>query len=207
MSPKSQLALRIAALGGGLLLFGVSIGLMVRANLGLGPWDVLHQGLAERTGVSMGWIVNGTAVLVLLAWIPIRERPGIGTLCNVLLIGPFVDLTLAVLPEQTNLPLRIALLVGGIVGLAAATGLYVGAGFGPGPRDGLMTGLAKRGYSIRVVRTLIEIVVLVIGWFLGGTVGIGTLLFALTIGPLVHVLAPRLAIVPIDSPNPVRKKA
>lgn len=207
MSPKSRLALRIVALGGGLLLFGVSIGLMVRANLGLGPWDVLHQGLAERTGISMGWIVNATAVLVLLAWIPLRERPGIGTLCNVLLIGPFVDLTLAVIPEQSNLPIRIALLAVGIVGLAAATGLYVGAGFGPGPRDGLMTGLAKRGYSIRIARTVIEVAVLIIGWLLGGTVGIGTLLFALTIGPLVQLLAPRLAIVPIDSPNPVRKKA
>jgi uncharacterized membrane protein YczE len=207
VSPKSRLALRIAALGGGLFLFGVSIGLMVRADLGLGPWDVLHQGIAERTGISMGWVVNGTAVIVLLAWIPIRERPGIGTLCNVLLIGPFVDLTLAVLPEQTNLAVRIALLAAGIVGLAAATGLYVGAGFGPGPRDGLMTGLAKRGHSIRVVRTAIEVAVLVIGWLLGGTVGIGTLLFALTIGPLVHLLAPRLAIVPIGSPNPARKKA
>jgi uncharacterized membrane protein YczE len=207
VSPKSRLALRIAALGGGLFLFGVSIGLMVRADLGLGPWDVLHQGIAERTGISMGWVVNGTAVIVLLAWIPIRERPGIGTLCNVLLIGPFVDLTLAVLPEQTNLAIRIALLAAGIVGLAAATGLYVGAGFGPGPRDGLMTGLAKRGHSIRVVRTAIEVAVLVIGWLLGGTVGIGTLLFALTIGPLVHLLAPRLAIVPIGSPNPARKKA
>lgn len=206
MSPKSRLALRIAALGGGLFLFGVSIGLMVRADLGLGPWDVLHQGIAERTGISMGWVVNGTAVLVLLAWIPIRERPGIGTLCNVLLIGPFVDLTLAVLPEQTTLAVRIPLLLAGIVGLAAATGLYVGAGFGPGPRDGLMTGLAKRGHSIRVVRTAIEVAVLLIGWLLGGTVGIGTLLFALTIGPLVHLLAPRLAIVPLDSPNPARKK-
>lgn len=207
MSSKFRLPLRIATLLGGLFLFGVSIGLLVRSGLGLDPWDVLHQGIAERTGLSMGWVVNGTAVLVLLVWIPLRERPGAGTIANVVLVGPFVDLTLLVVPEQTNLLVRIAFMVAAIVGIAVATGLYVGAGLGPGPRDGLMTGLAKRGYSVRVVRTGIEVTVLAIGWLLGGTVGIGTVLFAVSIGPLVHVLLPRLAMMRPASPQPVKENA
>jgi uncharacterized membrane protein YczE len=178
----------------GLVLFGASLALMLRSGLGLGPWDVLHQGLAERTGLPIGQVVIGVAVVVLLLWFPLRQRPGFGTVSNVIVVGLAVDGTLAVLPQPHQLALRTAYLVLGILANAVATGLYIGAGLGPGPRDGLMTGFARRGYSIRLVRTLIELSVLAIGWLLGGTVGVGTLLYAVTIGPLVGVLLPRLTI-------------
>jgi uncharacterized membrane protein YczE len=174
----------------GLALYGVSVAVMVKADLGLNSWDVLHQGLSRRTGVPMGWVINGVGVLVLLAWLPLRQRPGYGTLANVVLVGLVAQVALDVLPDVRSLGWRWALLVAAIAGNAVATGLYVGAGMGPGPRDGLMTGLAARGHSIRAVRTTIELTVLAAGWLLGGTVGVGTLLYALTIGPLVHRLIP-----------------
>ncbi|MFI6598606.1 YitT family protein [Nonomuraea sp. NPDC050536] len=177
---------RYVRLGAGLALFGASIALMVRAGLGLDSWDVLHQGLAERTGLPLGLIINGTALLVLLAWIPLRQRPGIGTIANVALVGLAAQVSLAVLPTPHHLAVRVGLLAAAIVLNAFATALYIGAGLGPGPRDGLMTGLAARGHSIRAVRTAIELAVLALGWLLGGTVGAGTLLYAVSIGPLVQ---------------------
>ncbi len=185
---------RLIHLYGGLVLFGVSIALMLDAGLGLSPWDVLHQGLAERSGLRFGWIVIGVSAVVLLLWIPLRERPGIGTISNVVVVGLAADAAAALLPEPEHLAVRAAFLAAGIVGNGVATALYVGAGLGPGPRDGLMTGLAKRGHSIRVVRTSIELTVLTAGWLLGGTVGIGTVLYAVSIGPIIHVLLPRLTV-------------
>lgn len=187
-----RLPRRLVQLYVGLALFGVSLALMVRAGLGLGPWDVLHQGISRNTGLSIGIVVNLTAVAVLLLWIPLRQRPGFGTLSNVVVVGLVTDATLALVPAPHGLPLRIALLVVGILANAVATGLYVGAGLGPGPRDGLMTGLAARGHSIRLMRTLIEISVLAAGWLLGGSVGLGTVAYALAIGPLVGFLLPRM---------------
>jgi uncharacterized membrane protein YczE len=189
----SSLPTRLAQLYVGLACFGVSLALMVRARLGLGPWDVLHQGLAERLGLRIGWVVIGVGAAVMLAWIPLRERPGIGTLSNLVVIGLVADAALNVIGEPEPLAARIALLAAGILGTALGTGLYVGAGLGPGPRDGLMTGLARRGWSIRAVRTGIEVTVLALGFLLGGSVGIGTVAFALGIGPLVHVALPLFA--------------
>lgn len=174
----------------GLWVFGASVALLVRAGLGLDPWDVLHQGISERTGISLGVVVIAASFLVLALWVPLRQKPGIGTVANVLLVGLSVDATLAVLPPTTELPWQIALLVAGILGNGLATGLYIGAGLGPGPRDGLMTGLAARGISIRLARTAIEVAVLAVGWLLGGTVGVGTVAYALAIGPLAHVFVP-----------------
>jgi uncharacterized membrane protein YczE len=187
-----RLPRRLVQLYAGLALFGVSLALMLRAQLGLGPWDVLHQGISRHTGLSIGIVVNLTAVAVLLLWIPLRQRPGFGTLSNVVVVGFVTDGTLALLPAPHGLTLRIALLVVGILANAVATGLYVGAGLGPGPRDGLMTGLAARGHSIRLMRTLIEVAVLAVGWLLGGSVGVGTVAYALAIGPLVGFLLPRM---------------
>lgn len=163
---------------------------MVRARLGLGPWDVLHQGLARHTGLAIGTWVIIVGAAVLLLWWPLRQRPGIGTLCNVVIVGLALNVSLDLMPDPRSLGLRWAYLVGGTVLNGIATGAYIGAALGPGPRDGLMVGLANRGHSIRVVRTIIEVSVLVIGWALGGTVGIGTVLFALSIGPIAHVTIP-----------------
>jgi uncharacterized membrane protein YczE len=175
----------------GLALYGFSIGLMVRANLGLSPWDVLNEGLSERTGLSFGMIVNIIGATVLLLWIPLRQRPGIGTISNVLLIGVFADLSLWLLPSAASLPGGLVMLLLGVFLTGVATGAYIGAGLGPGPRDGLMTGLVRRtGASVRVIRTGIELVVLAIGWSLGGTVGLGTVVFAFGIGPIVHRMLP-----------------
>ena len=187
----------------GLILFGVSMALMVAAGLGLDPWDVFHQGVARATGLRLGWVVIAAGALVLLLWIPLRQRPGLGTVSNVIVVGLAVDAALDVLPGPRALPVRVAYLLVGIVANAVATGLYLGAGLGPGPRDGLMTGLARRGYSVRVVRTAIELAVLAAGWALGGTVGVGTVLYAASIGPLVHLLIPRLA----AGPRPARMAA
>src|SRR5262245_11190071 len=189
MSPR-----RLVQLHAGLLLFGLSIALLVRARLGLDSWDVLHQGLARRTGLPLGWVINGVGLLVLAAWLPLRQRPGYGTVANVVLVGLATDAVLAVLPSPSHLAERWATLLAAILVNAVATGLYIGAGLGPGPRDGLMTGLAARGFSIRRARTTIEIGVLATGWLLGGTVGIGTLIYALTIGPLVHLLLPLVSV-------------
>jgi uncharacterized membrane protein YczE len=179
-------ARRLTQLLAGLALFGASVGCLLRSGLGLDPWDVLHQGLAQRTGWSIGAIVIGVSVIVLAAWVPLRQRPGIGTVCNVLLVGLAVDAALAVLPVSGSMPHRCLYLAAGILLNGVATGLYVGAGLGPGPRDGLMTGLAARGHSLMRARTVIELTVLAAGWLLGGDVGVGTALYAICIGPLAH---------------------
>jgi uncharacterized membrane protein YczE len=173
------------------------MGVMVRATLGLDPWDVLHFGLTKVLGgaLSYGTVITAMSVVVLLLWIPLRQRPGFGTVANTLVIGWTTDLTLRLLPPVDQLATRIVFLVVAIVGNAVAGALYIGAGLGPGPRDGLMTGLVRRtGRSVRLIRTCIEITVLGIGWLLGGPVGIGTVCYALAIGPLVHVLLPRLTV-------------
>ncbi|CAN5328391.1 membrane protein [soil metagenome] len=165
----------------------------MQADLGLASWDVLHQGVADTMDVSIGLVVIATSVLVLVLWAPLRQRPGVGTLANVVLVGLSLDVSIAVLPAPTDLAWRVAFLVAGIVGNGIATGLYIGAGLGPGPRDGLMTGLAARGLSLRVARTGIEAAVLLLGWGLGGTVGIGTIAYAVAIGPLSHTFIPLFA--------------
>ena len=182
----SELRRRVPRLIGGLVLFGIGIGLMVRADLGLAPWDVLHQGVAERTGIPMGQVTILTGLVVLLLWIPLRERPGLGTLANVLVIGVVVDATLAVVDQPDALWLRVLFLVVGIYLFGPGSGLYIGARLGPGPRDGLMTGIAQRGVTVRLARTAVELGALAIGFALGGTVGLGTVLFALAVGPNVH---------------------
>jgi uncharacterized membrane protein YczE len=174
----------------GLALYGLSAALLVEANLGLDPWDVLHQGIARRVGITIGVSTIAISAVVLLLWIPLRQRPGLGTLSNAVLIGVAIDASLYLLPRPDQALLRAGFLVGGIVLNGIATGLYIGAGLGPGPRDGLMTGLAARGRSIRVVRTGIEVIVLALGFALGGSVGVGTVAYALLIGPLAHVTIP-----------------
>lgn len=184
----------------GLVAYGVAIGMMLRAGLGVSPWDVLNQGINLQTGLPFGLVVVLVGGLVLLLWIPLRERPGIGTVLNVLLIGPSAELGLWLVPQQTVLWQQVLVFAGGLTLLALATGLYVGARFGPGPRDGLMTGLhARTGKPIWMVRTGIELVVLVTGFLLGGTVGVGTLAFAVLIGPMVNVTLPLLR-VPVATP-------
>lgn len=188
---------RLVQLFAGLLLYGASLAFLVRAELGLAPWDVLHQGLAERTGATVGSMVVAVSFLVLLAWIPLRQRPGFGTIANAVLVGVALDLTMLVLGEVDSWPWRLVLLVAGVLLNGVATALYIGARLGPGPRDGLMTGLVRRtGRSVRLVRTTLEAAVLVAGWLLGGTVGVGTLLYAVGIGPIVHALLPRLTVRP-----------
>lgn len=181
--------IRLGALLLGLAGYGFSMALMVRAGLGLDPWDVFHQGLAGHTGLTIGTASALVGVAVLLAWIPLRNRPGVGTVANVIVIAVTVDASLAVLPELGSLPVRVAVMLGAVVLNAISTVLYIGAGLGPGPRDGLMTGLvARTGWSVRLVRTTIEATVLATGWLLGGTVGIGTVIYALGIGPLVQLI-------------------
>jgi len=180
-------AVRGSALLLGLIGYGFSMPVMVRAGLGLDPWDVFHQGLSLKTGMTIGTASAVVGVAVLCAWVPLRNRPGIGTVANVIVIAVTVDAGLAILPTPTSLPVRIAMMVGAVVLNAISTVLYIGAGLGPGPRDGLMTGLVVRtGLSVRLVRTSIEATVLAVGWLLGGTVGVGTVLYALGIGPLVQ---------------------
>jgi uncharacterized membrane protein YczE len=187
---------RVPQLLGGLWLYGTSMAMQVRGGLGLNPWDVLHQGLSRRTGLSFGTITALTGVAVLLCWIPVRQRPGVGTVANVLVIAVSVDVTLAVLPAPSWLPARMALLVAGVVLNGLATAVYLGTRLGPGPRDGLMTGVSARtGLALRLVRTGIEVTVLAVGWLLGGTVGVGTVLYALAIGPLTQTFL-RLTVVP-----------
>ena len=182
---------RLVLLYLGLLLFGLSAAMMVQASLGLDPWNVLHEGLTLHLNVSFGTVIIGLGALLMLIWIPLRQRPGLGTISNVLLVGLAADASLAVLPQPDDLLLSGALLIGGIVLNGIASGMYIGAGLGPGPRDGLMTGLAARtGWSIRFTRTALEICVLALGWLLGGAVGLGTVLYALGIGPIIHVFLP-----------------
>jgi len=188
---STRLASRLLRLYAGLVSFGISLAMMVRAELGLGPWDVLHEGLARHLGVQIGWVVIGVSGLVLLAWIPLRQRPGWGTLSNLVVVGLAANAALDVIPPAEALAARAGLLGAGILLNAVATALYLGAGLGPGPRDGLMTGLAARGFSLRLVRTGIELSVLTAGCVLGGAVGVGTVAYALTIGPLLHYVLPR----------------
>ncbi|HLP23090.1 MAG TPA: hypothetical protein VK139_03505 [Microbacteriaceae bacterium] len=179
----------------GLLFYGLGISLMVRAGLGVAPWDVLALGVENQTGWNFGFITVGISLVVLLLWIPLRQWPGIGTVLNTLLVGPSANLGFAVFPETDNLIVRGIYLVTGILTIGLATGLYIGSHFGPGPRDGLMTGLVRRtGWKIWQVRSSIEIVVLAIGWALGGNVGIGTVLFAFGIGPICNLTIPWLAL-------------
>jgi len=189
----------------GLLLYGASLALMLRADLGMNPWGVFQQGLSDMTGISVGMVTNIVGALILLVWIPLRQKPGIGTICNVLVLGTAADLFLLVLPPVTGLPLRIGLLIAAILLNGVATGAYIGAGLGPGPRDGLTTGGVRvTGWEVRWVRTAIEVTVLALGWVLGGTVGVGTVLYAVTTGPLLQVFMPmfeikgsRAAVVPV----------
>ena len=186
----------------GLALYGVSLAFVLRAGLGLAPWDVLHQGLAGHLHATVGQMVIAVSFVVLLLWIPLRERPGFGTFANAVLVGVFVDLTLLVLDPADGWPARVLLLLLGVLLNGLATALYIGASLGPGPRDGLMTGLVRRtGHSVRLVRTVIEVTVLVVGFLLGGTVGVGTLLYAFAIGPIAHALLPLLTITPPARPG------
>lgn len=195
--PRSELRIRLPRLFVGLVACGTGVASMVRAGLGLGPWEVLHQGIAGRTGLTIGTISILVAFVVLLGWIPLRQPLGIGTISNAVLIGLTTNTVLSLVGPPGHLALRVALLLGGILLLGAGSGLYIGAGLGPGPRDGLMTGISARSggrLSIRLVRTGIELSALVAGWALGGTVGIGTVLFALSIGPLVQFFLDKLSV-------------
>src|SRR3954451_19487788 len=201
--PPAVMRARLPRLFLGLLCCGVGLSAMVRARLGLGPWEVLHQGISNRTGVPIGTVGIIVGFVVLLGWIPLRQRLGVGTVCNVVLIGVVIDVVLASTTDPTNTTVRIACLVGGVVLFGLGSGLYIGAGLGPGPRDGLMTGISARTdgrRSIGGVRTAIELSALVFGWLLGGNVGIGTLLFAVAIGPLVQVFLGRLTFPTLTAP-------
>jgi uncharacterized membrane protein YczE len=185
---------RLGRLMLGLVLFGIGLALMVIADLGLSPWDVFHQGISFHTGIPIGTIVIITGLLVLVAWIPLKERIGIGTIANAIVIGATLDVALLILPERIEpLAMRWAAMLVGVVLVAIGSGYYIGAGLGPGPRDGLMTGLTRvTGFPLGLVRGGLEIVVLAVGWILGGTVGVGTVVFAFGIGPLVQFFLSRL---------------
>ena len=189
------MARRLTRLVFGLLLCGTGVALMIDADLGLAPWDVLHQGISIHTGIPIGTVAILVGIVVLLAWLPLHERYGVGTVLNVLIIGTTIDVLLAVLPDHPPMGLRIAFLLVGTFLFGPGSGFYIGAGMGPGPRDGLMTAIAARGHSVRVVRTILELSVLTVGFLLGGSVGIGTVLFAATIGPNVHYWLDRLTLV------------
>lgn len=190
--PPTRRPERAALLLGGLVLYGASDALLVLAGLGLDPWDVLHQGLSRSLGLQVGTWAILVGVVVLLCWVPLRQRPGVGTVANAVVVGAVINATLALVPAPSGLGLRSAVLVAGVVLNGVATGAYIGAGLGPGPRDGLTTGIAARGHSLRVVRTGVEVAVLAVGWVLGGSVGVGTVLYALAIGPITHVTIPAL---------------
>ncbi|MGH3364378.1 MAG: YczE/YyaS/YitT family protein [Nocardioidaceae bacterium] len=207
LSPAEQLRAgrlgrRLPQLMAGLVLYGVSMAMMVRSGLGLDPWDVLHYGVATWLPLTFGGVVIATGVAVLLLWIPLRQMPGLGTVANAVVIGLATDAALALLVTSEGMAARTAMLAGGIVLNGLATALYIGAQLGPGPRDGLMTGLVRRtGWSVRVVRTSIELSVVVTGWLLGGVVGVGTIAYALAIGPLVQMMLPHLV---VELPDPDR---
>ena len=195
-------ARRLAQLYAGLVLYGASMALQIRAGLGLDPWDVFHQGVSDKTGLSFGTVVIITGAIVLLAWVPLRQRPGIGTVSNVFVIGFAVDASLALIPDATWMPAQLTMLASGVVLNALAGAAYIGAGLGPGPRDGLMTGLVRRtGGSVSAIRTGIEVSVLAVGFALGGTVGLGTVVYALSIGPLLGFMLPPLTL-RVPSPAP-----
>ncbi|WP_327151748.1 membrane protein YczE [Nocardia sp. NBC_01329] len=185
---------RLTALFAGLWLYGFSMAMMIRAAVGLDPWDVFHQGVTRQVPMSFGTVTALTGVVVLLAWIPLRQWPGVGTVSNVVLVAVSVDVGLSIIPEWESIPVRLSAMVLAVVLNALASVLYIGAGLGPGPRDGLMTGLVRRtGWSIRLVRTALELSVLTTGWLLGGSVGIGTVIYAVAIGPLIQLMVPLVA--------------
>ncbi|MGL4726373.1 MAG: YczE/YyaS/YitT family protein [Scandinavium sp.] len=199
---------RLVQLYVGLCLYGISTAMFVRANLGADPWDVFHLGVGKVFSLDIGTVMILTGALVLLLWIPIRQRPGLGTISNVIVLGLAANATMAVLPRPDPLWLKSALMVAAVVLNALATGMYIGAGFGPGPRDGLMTGLhARTGWSLRGIRTTIELTVLVIGYLLGGSVGVGTLVYALAIGPLIQLCLPWFRTAPKAEPVAAKVKA
>jgi uncharacterized membrane protein YczE len=201
---------RLVQLYAGLVLYGTSMALQIRAGLGLDPWDVFHQGAANHTDLSFGTVTMITGAAVLLGWIPLRQRPGLGTVSNVFVIGLSVDAALSLIPAAGPLPVQLGMLASGVFLNGVASAAYIGAGFGPGPRDGLMTGLVRRtGRSVRLIRTSIEMTVLVTGWLLGGTVGLGTVVYAVSIGPLIHLLLPRLTAPrsPRSRPSPAPQPA
>ncbi|WP_193610230.1 YczE/YyaS/YitT family protein [Nocardioides lijunqiniae] len=186
-----RLAVRLPLLYVGLVIYGASLAMMARADLGFAPWDVLHSGLIRHLPMTLGQAVVVMSFLVLLLWIPLREMPGLGTISNAVVVGLACDATLAVLERPDVLAVRIALMLGGVCTCGLATALYIGAQLGRGPRDGLMTGLVRRtGLSIRLVRTGLEVSVVLLGLLLGGALGVGTVVFALTIGPITQVLLP-----------------
>jgi uncharacterized membrane protein YczE len=188
--PPDRLVLRSAMLLTGLVAYGGSSGLILQAGLGVDPWDVLHQGLARTFGGQVGTWAIVASVFVLVLWLPLRARPGLGTVANAVIVGLCINVTVWLVPAQHHLAWQASMLVAGIVLNGLATGLYIGAGFGPGPRDGLTTALAARGHQIRVIRTIIEVTVLAAGWLLGGSVGAGTVLYAVLIGPITHRTIP-----------------
>ena len=187
---------------GGLALFGVGVALQKEGRMGLAPWDVFHEGFASVLGWQFGRALVLTSFLVLLLWIPLRQRPGIGTFLNAVEIGVVADLAIMVLPEPDTLWVRIPFMLVGVLLVGVGSGYYIGAGLGPGPRDGLMTGLAARGMKVSRARTSVELTVLLIGWMLGGSVGVGTLVFALSIGPIVARTIPLLCLAPLDDAQP-----
>ena len=198
---------RVIQLLVGLFLYGAGCALTIEAGLGVDPWTVFAEGLSIHTGIGIGWITNIVGFLVLLLWIPLRQKPGVGTIANILLVGTSIQAVLWIVPPVSGLALQIAVLLAGILLVAIASGLYIGARFGPGPRDGLMTGMnARLGWPIWVCRGVVEVTVLVIGWMLGGTVGIGTILFAALIGPLVHIALPLLDTRPAAAPEDVASR-
>ncbi len=195
-----RLGRRLPQLYVGLVLYGVSLAMMVRGDVGLAPWDVLHSGLTQHLPITFGEAVVLMSFVVLLLWIPLREMPGLGTLSNAFVVGFAADATLAVLGSPDNMVLRVALMLGGIAVCGLASAMYIGAQFGRGPRDGLMTGLSRRtGYSLRLVRTCLEVSVVVVGLFLGGAIGLGTVLYALAIGPLTQRWLPAWIVEPTAS--------
>ena len=190
--PRPEIRRRLPRLLGGLVLCGIAFGCIIGARLGLDPWDVLHEGIAKRTGIPIGLVTTLVGFVVLFGWIPLRERIGLGTIANVFIIGTVVDRTLPLLPEPDTTATRWVLLLAGLALVGPGIGLYIGARLGPGPRDGIMTGLAARGPSIRLVRTGIELAALGAGFLMGGQIGIGTVLFAITVGPNAQFWLERL---------------
>lgn len=200
---SDRAARRLLQLYAGLALYGFSMALMIRGELGNMPWDVLHQGLSEQLGLSFGTVVILVGALVLLAWVPLRERPGLGTISNIFVIGIAVDASLSTVPELETTATRVALALTGIALNGVATAAYIGVQLGSGPRDGLMTGLVRRtGGSVRLVRTAIEIAVVVVGFVLGGTLGLVTIIYAVSIGPLTHLLMPRFVVGDVRESEP-----